>query len=160
MNFLYWSYIILIINQYHDSQIKTVFTFVICKQTLLNFYHYYIFCSFAELYCILFQNILVFTSSWVTIHSIKSSSQFFFLFNPPQMSLDLSTFAEPCYFLGTHLMTFLTNFRKPTTKNDKYKILEKFIRRIYCFSNKITVVGFRSHVYRCKATVENPTLCV
>ena len=157
MNFLYWSYIILIINQYHDSQIKTVFTFVICKQTLLNFYNYCIFCSFTKLY-ILFQNILVFTSSWVTIHSIKSSSQFFSY--SPQISLDLSTFAELCSFLGTNLMTFLTNFRKPTTKNDKYKILEKFIRRIYCFSNKITVVGFRSHVYRWKATIENPTLCV
>jgi hypothetical protein len=58
------------------------------------------------------------------------------------------------------LLTFLTNFREPTTKNDKYKILEMFIRRIYCFSNKITVAGFRSHVYRWKATIENPTLCV
>ena len=63
-------------------------------------------------------------------------------------------------YCQTNLMTFLTNFRKPTTKNDKYKILKKFIRRIYCFSHKITVVGFRSHVYRWKATIENPTLCV
>ena len=76
-------------------------------------------------------------------------SQFFFLF--PQISLDLSIFLVPTSFLGTQLMTFLTNFRKPTTKNDKYKILKSFIRRIYYFSNKITVEGFRSHVYRRKS---------
>ena len=93
------------------------------------------------------------STSWVTIHSIKSNSQFFSYF--PQMSLDFSTFPVSSSILGTQLMTFLTNFRKLTTKNDKYKILKSFIRRIYCFSNKITffftVVGFKSHVYRRKS---------
>ena len=53
------------------------------------------------------------------------------------------------------ILALNVSYRDPT-QSDKYKILNKFKRSFYCFTNKVTVMGFGSHVYRRKTHNSKP----